>query len=227
MPAQGWSQPKADQPWAGAKILGGKKIILFDFDGVLVDSYAISYKASQKPGSFLTHEQYRQLFEGNIYDGIEQNGEKNFRSAKDFFADYISELLAITPVLKMKEIVEKFGAIYQLVVVSSTPSDLIQNYLNDRDLAQYFDWILGADVHTNKTIKIQMVLDKYNAKPQDCVFITDTLGDMREAAKCKVQSIGVTWGFHEKERLAKGDFFALVDKAEDLPAIVESFFKSK
>jgi len=72
-----------------------------------------------------------------------------------------------------------------------------------------------------------MVLREYKAKPEDCVFITDTLGDMREAARCGVWSIGVTWGFHERERLEKGNFFAIVDKIEELSLTVQSFFSKK
>ena len=62
---------------------------------------------------------------------------------------------------------------------------------------------MGGDIHRSKVAKIQMILKKHGIKPAEAIFITDTLGDMREAIKCGVLSIGVTWGFHEKERLQK------------------------
>lgn len=35
------------------------------------------------------------------------------------------------------------------------------------------------------------------------------------------------WGFHERERVEKGDFFALVDSVEELIPAVQSFFGNR
>ena len=202
-----------------------KKIVLFDFDGVIVDSFDISYQAASKIHPELTREKQKDLFNGNIYDAEGEMGEKNTSPANEvFFAEYVPRLFDLVPVRGMAEVIEELGEVYQLIVVSSTISSPIQGYLEKYDLARHFDWIMGGDVHKSKTVKIQMVLDQYKARPEDCVFVTDTLGDMREAAICQVSSIGVTWGFHERERLQKGNFFALIDRVEEFIPAVQSFF---
>lgn len=201
-----------------------KKIVLFDFDGVLVDSFELSYQAAREAGAPVTRERQRKLFEGNLFESLK--GLKNLSAdhEEQYYKTYTPRLFETAPMEGIAEVLEELGEVYQLVLVSSTISSPIQGYLGMHGLARHFDWVMGGDVHKSKTVKIQMVLKEYKAKSGDCVFITDTLGDMREAAKCEVRSIGVTWGFHEKERLQKGDFFALVDRMEDLPPAVHSFF---
>lgn len=203
-----------------------KKIVLFDFDGVIVDSFEIGYQVARKLYPGLTREMERNFFNGNIYGSAKQIIKKNFftKAEKTFSTEYVPKLLQLSPIEGMQKTLEQLEKSYQLIVVSSTISSPITGYLEKYNLAQYFDAIMGGDVHKSKIVKIKMVLDQSKARPEDCIFITDTLGDMKEAAECNVQSIGVTWGFHERERLEKGNFFALVDKIEELSPIVHLFF---
>ena len=202
-----------------------KKIVLFDFDGVIADTFDICYDIVAGTHRSLTKDEFRGFFEGNIYEAEEKLiKEGKFPNEEEFFAKYTPQVLEMRPIEGIPEVLEKLKEAYQLVVVSSTITSPIQRYLEKYDLVRHFDWIMGGDVHKSKTVKIKMVLAKYKVKPEDCVIITDTLGDAKEAAKCNVKSIGVTWGYHERERLEKGDFFALVDKVEELIPIVQSFF---
>ncbi|MFH1582653.1 MAG: HAD hydrolase-like protein, partial [bacterium] len=73
--------------------------------------------------------------------------------------------------------------------------------------------------------RMKMVFKKYRAEPKDCVFITDTLGDIREAASLGVKSIGVSWGFQEKGNLLKGKPISIAEKPKDLLNIVSACFK--
>lgn len=201
-----------------------QKIVLFDFDGVIVDSSEIGYEITRKAHPQLTREQHKELFEGNIYDEMEKLEKDTPSSEKAFFDEYVPRLFEIDPIEGIAGALKELSNAYQLVVVSSTISSPIQGYLNMHGLARHFDWIMGGDTHKSKTVKIQMVLEEYKARPEEAIFITDTLGDIREAATCKVRSIAVTWGLHEKERLQKADPFALVDRMEDLLPAVHSFF---
>jgi len=205
-----------------------KKIVLFDFDGVIVDSFEVSYQAAKEIGSPLTQKQQRKLFENNLFEVIKKLGMSISTKEKEkYYSKYIPKLFETPPIKGMEKILKELRKSHQLIVVSSTISSPINGYLNKYNLAQYFDAIMGGDVHKSKTVKIQMVLEQSKAKPEDCVFVTDTLGDMKEAAQCNVKSIGVTWGFHERERLEKGNFFALVDTVQELSRTIHSFFAKR
>lgn len=58
----------------------------------------------------------------------------------------------------------------------------------------------------------------------DCVFITDTLGDMREAEEHGMEAIGCSWGFHPHTTLEKGLPFRIVDMPTELPDAVANYF---
>jgi phosphoglycolate phosphatase-like HAD superfamily hydrolase len=86
---------------------------------------------------------------------------------------------------------------------------------------------MGNDVHKSKVEKIKMVFQKYGICNNDCVFITDTLGDMREATKMNVGSIGVTWGFNKPNVLKLGNPFCITERPSDLPLAIFEYFNKK
>jgi phosphoglycolate phosphatase len=124
----------------------------------------------------------------------------------------------------MKEVIEKLSHEYVLIIVSSTITSPIQGFLEKHHIGRYFSEVMGADVHTSKHEKIQMVFKKYSASPGDCVFVTDTLGDMREAAKASVSSIGVPWGFHAPTAFEEAKPYAIVERPEEIPVRVSEYF---
>ena len=67
-----------------------------------------------------------------------------------------------------------------------------------------------------------MLFDKYNLTSDDCIFVTDTVGDILEANKVNLRSIAVTCGFHEKERLEKVNPFVLISDFSKIKGIVDS-----
>ena len=114
---------------------------------------------------------------------------------------------------------------YKLVIISSTNTSYINDFLKKENLFACFLDVLGADVHTSKTLKIKTILEKYDISPSNSVFITDTLGDIKEAKECGVSSIAVTWGLHGKSILEKGEPLKIIDNPQDLVGAIENVLK--
>lgn len=106
-------------------------------------------------------------------------------------------------------------------IVSSTITPPIHSYLEKNNLRHYFDSILGADVERSKVVKLQSVQELHPNR--EMYFITDTLGDIREAEKVGIKSIAVTWGYHDKAMLEQGNPRAIVNTAEELTETVTAF----
>ena len=73
--------------------------------------------------------------------------------------------------------------------------------------------------------KFHKIFEDFSARPEDCVMITDTVGDVLEAEAAGVNSIVILWGYQKQvhfENLKKD--IALVGSPEELPAAVEKFF---
>lgn len=216
-----------------ARMSPSKPFLLFDFDGVLFNS-----------GSMVTHyvmthwghdeDQQKRNHEGNVYAREDGPRDVNDHVAEEaaitrFFRDYEQNMPTCALYPGIAEVIIAMAASqrYTFFVVSSTPSALITAVLERYGILQHFSGIYGMDIERSKTKKIAMIRERYGAAMQQCLFITDTLGDVREARHAGVEAIGVTWGVHERERLAKGSPWAIVDKLEDIPAVVDSYFMNK
>src|SRR3989339_1415110 len=202
-----------------------KKIILFDFDGVIADSFDIAFELNKQIDPNITTENdFRRLFDGNINDWSKNSSHTEEEIKKindDFFARYIPQMKKVKMIPCMKEVIAKLGETHTLLIVSSTIISPIRDFLKRNKILSYFDDIVGSNfVDANKTERIKMVLKKYEAEAKDCIFVTDTLGDMKEAASVGVSSIGVSWGFQEKDNLLKGNPVCVVEKPEDLCAAI-------
>lgn len=68
-----------------------------------------------------------------------------------------------------------------------------------------------------------MIFDDFNIAAPDCIFITDTLGDIKEARVAGVDSIAVSWGYHSLATLELGNPLAVADKPSELPNLVRTF----
>ncbi len=204
-----------------------KKVILFDFDGVIVDSFNSALEVhEQMSGKVFSAEEYRKIFEGNVYDQKTNQDAKYFDLEK-FFETYVPKLFQLPVIGGVKEAIEELSKNYILIVISSTISSPIKEWLLKNNLAQYFREIMGADVHKSKIEKMKLVFEKYKVGPSDCVFITDTLGDLREAEKMRVNSLVVTYGFHKEDTLLKGNPAGFIRKPQDMVSEIEKYWQKK
>ena len=200
-------------------------IVFFDFDGVIVDTFAFCFKIVDSR-EFITESEYRQRFEGNVYDAT-RKFKKPDTKVDDFFLSYTPELMKCDPVEGISKVIEELAKKYTLVIVSSTETSPIDMYLRKVGLRQCFSEILGSDVDRSKVNKINQSLKTHGMDARNSVFITDTLGDMREAEKCQVKCIAVVDGYHDELILKKGNPIAIVKSAEDIIKTVDSYFDNK
>ncbi|OGI60295.1 hypothetical protein A2641_01055 [Candidatus Nomurabacteria bacterium RIFCSPHIGHO2_01_FULL_37_25] len=205
-----------------------KQFILFDFDGVIADSFQPAFEIQKMICPHLTENIYRKRFEGNINDWEEPVNvhTRECRHDIDFFTEYIPRMKNEVQIMpEMKDIIIGLKKNYTLIVISSTITSPIQEFLEEHDLANHFAQIMGNDIHKSKVEKMKIVFEKYAVEAKNCVFITDTLGDMREAEKMGIGTIGITWGFHTPETLLRGKPFRLVEKPKDLLTAVADYFR--
>ncbi len=202
-------------------------IILFDFDGVIADSFAAAFEVQKLICPNITEDDYRKGFEGNINDWQREtvNHSDDCRHDLDWFAEYVPRMKKSVGIISgMSEVIGDLSKKYKLFVVSSTITSPIREFMEKYEISSYFAEIMGNDVHASKVEKIKMVMEKEKAGAGDCVFITDTLGDMLEAESAGIGAIGVSWGFQKHETLARGKPFKVVDKPQDLPPAVAEYF---
>ena len=199
------------------------KLFLFDFDGVLVESLELYEKAvslslarMNKP---LTRgrDEFLELFEGNFYESLVKKGvdlDEFMAVSVDLLAqvDY-SEMKPITPMVAVIEHMQRNNI---LLVISSNNSQTIQTALEKFKFKDYFEKVLGSDFLLSKKDKMLFAKEEYQIVPKDIYYIGDTTGDIREGRAAGVKTVGVTWGWHSKEKMTAAEPDYLVNKPEDL-----------
>jgi len=103
-----------------------------------------------------------------------------------------------------------------LAVISSSDSQDIRLITEHLHLSGYFEDVLGSDAHLSKKEKIIHALGKYGTTRGRTYYIGDTTGDIKEAKTAGIKTVGVTWGWHTREKLAAANPDYLMDTPEEL-----------
>lgn len=207
------------------------KVIIFDFDGVLVDSIDAVFKMNQEAvavlGKTITLDEYKSCFEEHINKRLASllslNEEEKNRMV-DFKASIFPKYYNNQNVKLFdfaKNLVIEASKLGELWIVSSSPSDLIVNVLEPHGLINYFTKIVGQNKQP-KNLFLQSAL--VNKKDNEVFFITDTTGDIKETRKIdiKILTIAVLWGFHSAELLKTENPDLLAQKPTEILDFIKS-----
>jgi len=187
-----------------------QSILLFDFDGVIADSFDVFFEQYSQTVRALGYphldskETLLRLFEGNVFLELAKVGFPVYRLRR--FANEIgprlSEAVArIKPFPKMPEIVSQLAAVYPTFIITSNVRPAVESFCSRCGIRGVQD-ILGVDIEPSKVKKIRAVRKRF---PQHTAYyLGDTKGDMVEGHRAGAVTVAVTWGMHPRETLAEG-----------------------
>lgn len=207
------------------------KLIIFDFDGVLADSFNFFYPLIRDGmasiGLDLTANQYRDFFIGNVHQSFKDfiNNEKKYLSFSEFRKNnydkyYYDKKNGVRLFWGAQEFIKKLDKKYILAIVSSGHQKNIENLLKENGLTGLFNFVL-ANVSYAKEGMIEEVLDRSNTKAEETIMISDTVGDIMVAKKVGFKTIAVTWGFQSAGKLKKSNPDIIVKNFKDLLAKID------
>ena len=202
------------------------KAIIFDFDGVIVNSYETNYQSQKKRFPGITREDHKIFFEGNVHQIREErirNGELQEDKTVDLHSimrDYfLNKQEMKTDIIHT---LEQLNKQYQLYIVTSFVEEYVNEFLDKHHITYLFTDVMGIETDKKKDKKFMMLFEKYNHTVDECIFVTDTLGDIKEANKVGMQTIALDSGFHEKYRLQKGNPYKIISKFTELSDLLRT-----
>jgi phosphoglycolate phosphatase len=199
------------------------KNIIFDFDGVIVDNYEIIFSLFHQWDKLIDEKVFLDLFNENVIKGIKKRfGSEGVSLLKKFvtnkYTEKIQEMKCFSDVDKN---LKKLSFDYNLFIISSGSEKNIHIFL-DKHKFNYFRAILGRETAHKKVKKFRILERDFEISSEDTIFITDTLGDVKEAHQAGYKVLAETFGFHDKKRLKKGNPEWLADSWGDLIKIINN-----
>jgi HAD superfamily hydrolase (TIGR01509 family) len=184
------------------------KAILFDMDGVLVDSIdswwkALNHALETYNMQKISKEVFIEKYWGHdLYDNLKKNNLpiKVGKFCNKIYGEYLD---GITIYPNTKEVLEKLSK-YQKCIITNTPCDCTEQVLKTFDIAKFFDFVFTSDDVKLSKPNPEIVLlacKKLKVKTKDAVLIGDTNSDIKagHAAGCKVIGLRIKADFFVKD----------------------------
>jgi HAD superfamily hydrolase (TIGR01549 family) len=171
--------------------------IIYDFDGVILDSVSIKTKAfkrlySQYGEKIQQYVVQYHLHHGGVsrYEKISHYhqkllgiklGESELELLAQQFAKYVSEALLACPfVTGAEEFITRNAPFMPQMIASGAPEVELRNICENKKIDKYFVDISGSPTHKNDIVAFQV--EKYSLNPKHTLMIGDSITDY-EAAK--------------------------------------------
>tara|TARA_B100001167_G_C16739931_1_gene290498 strand:+ start:66 stop:671 length:606 start_codon:yes stop_codon:yes gene_type:complete len=200
------------------------KHIIFDFDGVIIDSFKFHIKKMNEIyNRDLTEEEYSNRHTGNFYE----NPSEKFEGID--YSDYAKKVSEdqsnLTPNPDSIELLKELSTKFHLHIITSGWKVQVMPFFEKHNIVNLFDNFLLAEDGKKKSDKFN-ILFKKGISSEDCIFVTDTLGDLYESNHVGVKTIAVDFGYHSAELLKKGEPNYIVSSFNEMRPIFDSFIKS-
>lgn len=113
---------------------------------------------------------------------------------------------------------------YRLMVATSKPEEFTVRILAHFGLDRYFDFVGGNTLQESRPTKadvIRYVMEQNpGITPENAVMVGDRHHDVDGATACGLRTVGVLYGYGDREELERAGAFAIVADLDELDAVI-------
>ncbi len=205
-----------------------KKLIIFDFDGTIADSFEILIsiindlleKEGREKFSEEAIEKSRDLSVKEIIANFKISKWKLLFFLRKAQKKFGKKILAVKPIAGIEEVIKYLKERGLTIgILSSSDSKIIKKFIRKNNL-DVFDFIRSKRNLFGKAPEIKKILKMYNLSPGQAFYVGDEVRDIEAAKVAGVFSVAVNWGFNSKKALQKADPDYFIDAVSDLKKIL-------
>lgn len=212
------------------------KACLLDLDGTLADTLeSIAYVANRVLNYYRLPSQPMEAYNYYAGDGADQLMERCMRAAGDdgsklkaaqqMYRDLFTEdpLYRVKPFDGMVETLQLLKARgVKLAVCSNKPHPAAVGVINGIFDEHLFDIVQGQEAHIPRKPAPDIALRiaaQLGVDPKECMYIGDTDTDMQTGKAAGMLTIGVLWGFRDRDELERSHADMIIEKPDTLVEI--------
>ena len=212
-------------------------VIIFDFDGVIVDSLKPLFLTWKKIAEEFDSkvkisdiEKYKKMFKNSVIKMLESIGLSKKESNRSIEI-YLETLEKDPPILfkGIKTVLNKLSKNNTLVLVSGSLEEVIKKRLKEEGILGLFDIIIPMiKLERNKPdpYHINLAIKKLKTNPKDIIYVGDTVEDIQAARNAGISKIiGVSYGFGSKNSLKSENPSKIVDSPEEIIKVINKLKK--
>ena len=203
------------------------KAIVFDFDGVILDTDKYLYNAFANARN---HYKLKKITKSQFKREFERNPKYILQCERPllkipFLVRVASELrrdarsIKLTP--GIEELIRDCFSDFVLFVCSRNLGFIINRVLKSHGLETYFKTIFSTGFLYKKREILKNISKQYSRS--DVLFITDTPSDVREAKVIGIKTVAVGFGVALKEDIKKAKPDKIVKNTEELRQYISEF----
>jgi len=205
-------------------------LIIFDYDGVLIDSLSNAISAGEEFCRALAHDRLptaetigslETMTYAEIGRSIGLQPEQAERFSYHIFERFqdIGPARAFFP--EIKSLLHR-SALKNIGIGSGNAKHVISAKLAAHGLAEKITCIFGALESGNKAEKIRNACRHFGVEVGLACMIGDSVSDIRYAKRAGVQTIAATWGWQSRDRLIKENPDFIVNSVQELAVLLDS-----
>jgi HAD superfamily hydrolase (TIGR01549 family) len=205
------------------------KAIIFDVDGVLIDSVKIIVESYQKTAKKLglkipTSKEILELLGGPLEEIVrilwpDTNQEIYLKEYRKIFTDGNLIIPKIDGAVEAVKKIKNSG--FKIGIITGKGKFFLEKHLKEAGFdINWFEAISNADTtknHKPDPEPILYVIDKLNVKPEETLYVGDAINDYECAKNAKVEYVSVLTGSLKREELKKLGVKNIVNSVSDLP----------
>ena len=172
------------------------RAIIFDFDGIIVESVDIKTQAFAELYRSYGDEVVQKVVAHHEANG----GMSRYEKIQHYHNSYLGKPISLVEVENLAsrfsevvmdkvinapyvggvlEFLENYKNIYEYFISTGTPQDEIESILTIKNIGHYFKSVLGSPI--KKTEHVKSILKEFGYKPLEVIFVGDAQSDIEAA----------------------------------------------
>jgi len=112
----------------------------------------------------------------------------------------------------------------KIAIVSNKPDFAARSVVRELYGEGYFDFVTGqvkGGALKPDPTAVLSVMEKFGIAREECIYVGDTSTDMQTGKNAGMYTVGVLWGFRDREELISNGADVIIEKTSDLYTLVQ------